>query len=102
MGRPKKTIPENRLKRLLELKMPLAQFARDLGVSRLVLYKFIRENGISHEKYSTLSEQEVQNVVAEVKKNHPNAGEVMLQGHLQSKGITLQRHKINSNGNTCC
>ena len=74
--------------------MPLAQIARDLGVSRPVLYKFIRENGISHEKYSTLSEQEVQNVVAEVKKNHPNAGEVMLQGHLQSKGITLQRHKI--------
>ncbi|CAB3977405.1 hypothetical protein AC249_AIPGENE24350 [Paramuricea clavata] len=92
--RPKKTIPENRLKRLLELKMPLAQIARDLGVSRPVLYKFIRENGISHEKYSTLSEQEVQNVVAEVKKNHPNAGEVMLQGHLQSKGITLQHHKI--------
>jgi hypothetical protein len=94
VGRPKKTIPENSLKRLLELKMPLAQIARDLGVSRPVLYKFIRKNGISHEKYSTLSEQEVQNLVAEVKKKHPNAGEVMLQGHLQSKGITLQRHKI--------
>ena len=78
---------------LLELKVPLAQIARDLGVSRPVLYKFMRENGISHEKYSLLSEQEVQNSVAEVKKNHPNAGEVMVQGYLQSQGLTLQRHK---------
>ena len=32
--------------------------------------------------------------MAGVKKNHPNAGEVMVQGHLQSQGLTLQRHKI--------
>ena len=77
--------------------MPLAQIARDLGVSRPVLYKFMRENSISHEKYFLLSEQEVQNAVAEVKKNHPNSGKVIVQRHLQSQGLTLQRHKI---GNT--
>ena len=93
-GRPKKLIPEDRLRRLLELKVPLAQIARDLGVSIPSLYKFIRENGISHQKYSTLSEQEVENSVKEVKKRHPNAGEIMIQGHLQSQGLTLQRHKI--------
>ena len=32
--------------------------------------------------------------MAGVKKNHPNAGEVMVQGHLQSQGLTLQRYKI--------
>lgn len=94
MGRPKKSIPEDRLKRLLELNLPLAKIARDLGVSRPVLYKFMRENAISNERYTTMSDQEVQIAVAEVKRNHPNSGEVMMQGHLQSWGLILQRHRV--------
>ena len=54
----------------------------------------MRENGVQYEKYSTLSEQDIEDVVTVVKQKHPNAGEVMIQGHLQSRGITLQRHKI--------
>lgn len=94
MGRPKISIPEDRLKRLLELNVPLAQIARDCGVSRPVLYKFMQENGTSHERYTTMSDQEVPIAVAEVKRDHPNSGEVMMQGHLQSQGLMLQRHKV--------
>lgn len=32
--------------------------------------------------------------MAHIKQKHPNAGEVMVQGHLESRGITLQRHKV--------
>lgn len=54
----------------------------------------MRENGISHERYATMSDQEVQIAVAEVKRNHPNFGEVMMQRHLQSRGLILQRHRV--------
>ncbi|XP_033099169.1 uncharacterized protein LOC117102849, partial [Anneissia japonica] len=33
-------------------------------------------------------------VVDEIKKSHPNAGEVYLMGHLRSRGIRVQRARI--------
>lgn len=36
----------------------------------------------------------MQHAVSSIKGNHPNAGEVMLQGHLQAQGINVRRRRI--------
>ena len=35
-------------------------------------------------------------MVASVKSNHPNAGEIMVQGHLVARGIDVQRNRVRS------
>ena len=35
-------------------------------------------------------------MVASIKSNHPNVGEIMVQGHLVARGIAVQRNRVRS------
>ena len=52
------------------------------------------EYDLQETRYSDISEADIQHAVSSIKGNHPNAGEVMLQGHLRAQGINVQRSKI--------
>ena len=93
-GRPKKEIDRLALEQLLNLNVPIKDIAEQLGVSRPVVYKAIKDFGINYERFSRLSESDVEHEVRVIKQDHPNSGEVMVQGHLQSKGIHVQRDKV--------
>ena len=93
-GRPKKEIDRLALEQLLNLNVPIKDIAEQFGVSRPVVYKAIKDFGINYERFSELSESDVQHEVHVIKQDHPNAGEAMVQGHLQSKGIHVQRDKV--------
>ena len=47
-----------------------------------------------YEKFSAESQPEIERAVVAAKQQHPNAGEVMMQGHLASNGLHIQRHKV--------
>ncbi len=93
-GRPKKVISKDALENLLKLRVPIVKIAEQLNVSRTVVYKTINEYGISYERFSGISQTEIEKEVEGVKNNHPNSGEVMIQGHLASKGLHIQREKV--------
>ncbi len=93
-GRPKKEIDRHALLQLLNLNLPIKDVAEQFGVSRPVVYKAIKDFGINYKRFSELSDSEIQQEVQIIKQDHPNAGEVMAQGHLQSKGIHVQRDKV--------
>ncbi|KAJ7387940.1 hypothetical protein OS493_001293 [Desmophyllum pertusum] len=93
-GRPTKGISKDRLQGLLNLKLPVSRIAKAMQVSRPLVYKAIEENNLDGSRYSNVSESELQQAVASVKNNHPNAGEVMLQGHLRAQGIHVQRSRM--------
>ncbi|KAJ7382968.1 hypothetical protein OS493_031745 [Desmophyllum pertusum] len=93
-GRPTKGISKDRLQGLLNLKLPVSRIAKAMQVSRPLVYKAIAENNLDGSRYSNVSESELQQAVASVKNNHPNAGEVMLQGHLRAQGIHVQRSRM--------
>ena len=52
------------------------------------------EYDLQETRYSDISEADIQHAVSSIKGNHPNAGEVMLQGHFRAQGINVQRSKI--------
>ncbi|CAH3177505.1 unnamed protein product, partial [Porites lobata] len=88
-GRPSKALSKERLEGLLRLKIPVSRIAEDLQVSRPTVYKAIAEYNLQETRHS-----DIQHAVSSIKGNHPNAGEVMLQGHLRAQGINVQRSKI--------
>ena len=95
-GRPPKTIPRDLLENLLRLKVPVSEIASFFDVSRLVIYKAIREFQLDYSKFSDLPDDQLQEVVTSIKENHPRAGEVMVQGHLRAQGVYIQRNRLHS------
>ena len=49
IGRPKMMIPKEQLENLLSLRLPINEIARSLGVSRPIVYAFIKEHGILYQ-----------------------------------------------------
>lgn len=93
-GRPEKIIPKEELENLLKLKVKISDIAKMYGVSRHNVYKNIRGHGIRYTKYSDMSQEQIELAVMVTKQEHQNAGEVMVQGHLSSHGVHVQRHKV--------
>ena len=93
------------LERLLQLKIPISQIARQLNVARCTIYKSIEHYGIIYEQFSRMLQADVEREVEHIKKDHPNAGKVMVQGHLMSIVIhhgfvaAHNSHRISTEGN---
>ena len=82
------------LETMLTLRVPVVKIAEQLHVSRNAVYKAIREYRIDYQRFSEISQTDIERAVVAVKEQHPNAGEVMIQGHLTSKGVHVQRDKV--------
>uniref|UniRef100_A0A3P9IB54 Integrase catalytic domain-containing protein n=1 Tax=Oryzias latipes TaxID=8090 RepID=A0A3P9IB54_ORYLA len=87
-------ISKEDIERLIFLGTTLSETASILEISRPTLYKLMREYGIKHQKFSDISDQELDEVIRAIKSNHPHVGEVMLNGHLRARNIIVQRHRL--------
>ena len=76
------------------MKNPIAAIAREFDVSRHLIYKAIQEYQIEYKKFTSESQPEIETAVVASKQQHANAGEAIIQGHLSSMGVHVQRHKI--------
>ena len=94
MERPAKVKCRERLEGLLRHKVPFSRIAKDLQVSRQTVYKAMTEYNLQESRYSNISETNIRHAVPSIKRRHPNAGEVMLEGHLRAEGIHVQRSKV--------
>ena len=82
------------LESFLKLKIPIFTIANVFYVSRPTLYKAIRNFNIDYQKFSALSDAEIRQDVEVIASKHPNAGEVMVMGHLRARGIHVQRSRV--------
>lgn len=74
VGRPRLEISEDYLQYLLEIGMPANLVANLLGVSRTTLYRRMNEANISvRGLYSTCTNNELDEMVSNIKKSVPNA-----------------------------
>jgi hypothetical protein len=89
------------LERLLQLKVSIVQIAEQLSVSRSAVYKAIADYDIKYERFSRMPQAHIEREVEAIKNEHSNAGEVMVQGHLASKGIAFPKTESQSS-NACC
>lgn len=93
-GRPKYNIEIETLSELCELNFSVHYIAKLLGVSCRTVSRRIREFGLSTKKYSNLSDQDLNRLVAQIKNEMPSAGFRMVKGRLQSMGIHIQWRRV--------
>jgi hypothetical protein len=93
-GHPRKIVNQDELERLLHLNIPICEIAKQLCVARSTIYNSIAQYGINYERFSRMSQADIEREVELIMKDHPNAGEVMVQGHLTSRGLQVQRQAV--------
>ena len=93
-GRTAKIVPKERLECMLKLKMPISKIAEALQISRPSVYKAMVMYDLNYNRYTYVNDDELQLTVRQIKTHHLNAGEVMVQGHLEARGIHVQRHRV--------
>ena len=63
-------------------------------MSRRTLYRRLQENNIPTNDYDPLPTTTLDEVLTTVKRDHPNDGEVMIQGHLRRLGLKVKRQDV--------
>lgn len=97
VGRPKKNVDVARLREMVALRYNTSQIAGLMGISRPTVYKIMKDNNINPaERYSSISDSELDNQLVRIKETHPNVGEVMVAGHLHAQGIHVRRANLRS------
>ena len=83
-GRPKFEIPRNQLIYLIEHNFNAVQIAKMFGISR--------EQGLNtSQPFTPLTENELENIVSDIKQSHPKCGYRMVIGHIRS---LIQQHRV--------
>ena len=77
------------------LRFSWTKIASIIGVSRSTLYRRLQDEGISLQTaFTCISNEDLDRIVLEIKRNHPNSGERLMIGHLQRLGIIVQRYRL--------
>ncbi|CAC5379132.1 unnamed protein product [Mytilus coruscus] len=94
-GRPKVVIPLNQLQMLHDLNFTASQMAEQFQCSVQLIYKSLYDAGLKKRtRYSNLDDTALDEKIHELQDQYPNAGSVMMDGYLQTQGITMQRKRI--------
>ncbi len=94
VGRPPVRLQREDLVELRALHFSWTKIARILGVSRQTIYRKLEEFDISCNDHSTISSLDLDSLLQQIKRDHPNDGEVMMRGHLISLGIRVPRSQV--------
>ena len=62
-----------------------------LQVSRTTLWRCVKELGIPLERYTEISDADLDDAVSSIQQQNPNCGQGLLQGYLRERGIYIQR-----------
>ena len=77
------------------LKFSWTKIASIIGVSQSTLYRRLQDEGISLQTaFTCISNEDLDRIVLEIKRNHPNSGERLMIRHLQRLGIIVQRYRL--------
>ena len=94
-GRPNILVNEEQIIGLRSLNMSWKKIAELIGISERTLrtkrQSFRDQNSVS---YSQVNDEQLDSFLRDIVKNHPNAGERMIQGHLISLGCKVQRWRV--------
>lgn len=94
-GRPSFYIPREQLVYLLENRFSCPQIAEILGVSLRTVRRRMTEYGLTSRMfYTNISDQQLDEIVREIQHAFPTCGNTQMQGHLISRGIRVQQHRI--------
>ena len=93
-GRPKVEVDLSQVNELTSMGFSKSNIAKMLGISRKTLYNKTVGQPSVMPKYTAMNQAELDSVILSIKENHPKDGEVMITGHLLSKGIRVPRSRV--------
>lgn len=96
VGRPSYAIDLERAVLLHDLGNTWKDTAKALGIARSTLYEHMDKAGLSTAKreWSDLTNDELDEVIAEFSLAHPFSGTRIVMGHLETLGFHLPRHRV--------
>ncbi|KAG9278067.1 hypothetical protein AMEX_G5862 [Astyanax mexicanus] len=94
MGSPKLDIERETLEEFLETDLPVPCIAKMMGVSIRTVFRRMQQFGLSARRYSSMSDEELDRVVQDVKNEMPMAGYRMVKGRLRSLGVHVQWRRV--------
>ena len=95
IGGPQLDVQKEDILALKKLNYSWTKVARLLGISRQTLYRRLEEFDIS-ESFTEISSSDLDQLLQEIKAEHPNSGEVMLNGYLLERGVKISRATLRS------
>ncbi len=93
-GRPRSTVTIDEILEIRSLHYKWNKIASILGISRATLYRRLEENGRSSQDGSMLDDNELDDVISGIKRDHPNDGERLVCGHLRARGLKVPRQAV--------
>ncbi|KAK9970123.1 hypothetical protein ABG768_026090, partial [Culter alburnus] len=91
VGRPSYLLPISTIETYLSMGQTAGNIANLFGVSERTIRSRMAQHGLRvSDLFSTLEDAELDALVEDVLKRHPNAGYKMMIGHLGSQGIRVQ------------
>ena len=95
VGRPRLEINIEEVEFLRALHLPWKKIAELLCISRCTLYRRLKDEGILQElQFTEESDDDLDEIIKDIKQEHPNDGEVLVTGHLLAKGIRIPRSRM--------
>lgn len=95
LGRPAFHVPRDQMEYLLSFQFQVPDIARLFGISHRTARRRLAEYGLSSRRaYSEMTDDQLIDMVREVKCLYSTCGERMLDGHLRSRGKNIQRHRL--------
>ena len=95
VGRPRLEIPREQLVWLIYSKFTIPQMAEIIGVSVRTIHRQMSKYGLSiHTTYAGLTDNELDSVISEIHREFPMCGNKQMGGHLFSRGLRVQQHRI--------
>lgn len=94
VGRPRADVSIERILDWRKLNYKWSKIAQLMNISRSTLYRRLEEAGVSTDDRTQLSADEVDELIMAIKQDHPNDGEVLLQGHLIRQGVRIPRQVL--------
>ena len=94
-GRPRYEVTKEQLEFFVERRFSVSEMASLLNVSPRTVERRLNEFGLSlRNNYSDISDENLDNVVQEIKRNFPNTGYKRMKGFLSQRGYTVQQERI--------
>ena len=90
-GRPRTILNIDQVELMRTCGYKWEDIADDLQVSRTTLWRRVKELGIPLERYTEISDADLDDAVSSIQQQNPNCGQGLLQGYLRERGIYIQR-----------
>lgn len=94
-GRPRYCISREQLLYLVHEKFNREDISRMLGVSVSTIQRRLNDYNISiKESYTELTNEELDRVILQIQRDHPNTGYRRMEGFLSTRGIRVQQMRL--------